>query len=52
MGELRRFYRKFYIPQNCVVSVVSPQSFEETLELAKNILGAGGKVRDILKDLV
>ena len=43
MDELRRFYRKFYIPQNCAVSVVTSQSFEETLRLVEKYFGAWGK---------
>jgi predicted Zn-dependent peptidase len=47
MDELRRFYRKFYIPQNCVVSVITSQSFEETLGLAEKYFGAWEKGEEL-----
>lgn len=39
MDELRRFYRRYYIPQNCVAAVVTPYSFEDTLELIEKYFG-------------
>jgi predicted Zn-dependent peptidase len=39
MDELRRFYRRYYIPQNCVLAVVTPHSFEDTLELVEKHFG-------------
>jgi len=47
LDELRRFYKKFYIPQNCAVSVVTSQSFEETLRLVEKYFGAWGKGKEL-----
>ncbi|MBP1743558.1 MAG: peptidase [Firmicutes bacterium] len=43
MDELRRFYRKHYMPQNCVLAVVTPDSFEDTRELAEKYFGGWEK---------
>lgn len=47
MEELRRFYRRFYIPQNCVISVVAPQSFEEITVIIERCFGGWAKGAEI-----
>jgi predicted Zn-dependent peptidase len=47
LDELRRFYKKFYIPQNCAISVVTSQSFEVTLSLVEKYFGAWGKGEEL-----
>ncbi|HEY5576020.1 MAG TPA: pitrilysin family protein, partial [Clostridiaceae bacterium] len=47
VDELRRFYEKFYIPQNSVISVVTSQSFEETLMLVEKYFGGWGKGKEL-----
>ena len=39
MDELRRFYRRYYIPQNCALAVVTPDSFEDTLDIIEKYFG-------------
>jgi predicted Zn-dependent peptidase len=39
LDELSRFYQRYYIPQNCVLAVVTPYSFEDTLELIEKYFG-------------
>jgi predicted Zn-dependent peptidase len=36
---LKRFYKEFYVPGNCVVTVVSSLSMEEVIAIAKKYLG-------------
>jgi predicted Zn-dependent peptidase len=47
LDELRRFYKKFYIPQNCAISVVTSQSFEATFSLVEKYFGAWGKGEEL-----
>ena len=47
LDEIRRFYKKFYIPQNSVISVVTSQGFEETLRLVEKYFGAWGKGKEL-----
>lgn len=37
--DLENFYKKFYNPQNCVVSIVTSQSFDESLNLMEKYIG-------------
>jgi len=47
VDELRRFYNKFYIPQNTVISVVTSQSFKETLNLVEKYFGVWEKSKEL-----
>lgn len=35
ISEIKRFYNEYYNPENCVISVVSPQDFQEVTALVK-----------------
>jgi predicted Zn-dependent peptidase len=37
INELKRFYKKYYVPENCVISVVTSISFEDIKKIVNNI---------------
>lgn len=39
IDHLENFYRRFYHPRNCVISIVTPGSFEETIALVEKYFG-------------
>ncbi|MCY6372282.1 M16 family metallopeptidase [Clostridium ganghwense] len=40
LGDIKRFYKEHYAPQNCVISVVSSLEFEEVLQIANEYFNA------------
>ena len=49
IGELKKFYNRYYVPQNCVISVCSSLDFEDVLNNVEKYFGNWDKVSMVLK---
>lgn len=43
LEELRRYYERYYVPNNCVISVVSSLELEDAIEIVEGYFGAWEK---------
>ncbi|SKA72774.1 Predicted Zn-dependent peptidase [Clostridium sp. USBA 49] len=51
LEDIKKFYESYYLPQNCVISVVSSLNFDEVLKLLEKYFGEFKGNYNIYKDI-
>jgi predicted Zn-dependent peptidase len=51
LEDIKKFYESYYLPQNCVISVVSSLNFDEVLKLLEKYFGKFKGNYNIYKDI-